>query len=117
MFPILTKNFIAGDAIGPQRFVKFSASGTVVLVAVSDAATLGVTRKQISVLTGDRVDVQIDGIADCIAGGTIARGALLGVDAAGAVIAYVAGRAVGYALESAVAGDEVPVFLRQGAAA
>jgi hypothetical protein len=86
-------------------------------VAVSDAATIGFTRKQITVNTGDRVDVQLDGIADLIAGGTFARGALLGVDAAGAVIAYATGRAIGYALESAVAGDEVPVLLKLGAAA
>jgi hypothetical protein len=116
MYPILTKNYIAQGSIGPQKAVKFgTASGTVTLVGVSDTGTIGVTRKQLSVVDGQRIDVQHEGIADMILGGTVARGALLGVDASGNLIAWAAGRGVGHALESGVAGDEIPVLLHLGA--
>lgn len=117
MNPMLTKNYIAQGAIGPQKAVKFgTVSGTVTLSAVSDTGTFGFTRKQITVADGQRVDVQHAGIADLIVGTTaVVRGGALGVDAAGNVIPWVAGRGIGYALESGAPGDEIPVLLQIGA--
>jgi hypothetical protein len=117
MFPILTKNYTAQGSIGPQQAVKFgTASGTVALVGVSDTGSIGVTRKQLSVVDGQRVDVQHEGIADLIVGTTsVVRGGLLGTDAAGNVIPWVAGRGIGHALESGAPGDEIPVLLKLGA--
>lgn len=113
--PILTKSYVAGGAIGPNRVVKFSASGTVVLSAAAADLSIGVTRPQITGATGDRMDVVLEGIADTICGGVVTRGNAVTSDANGAIVNAVAGnRGIGVALESGVAGDIVPVLISAG---
>jgi hypothetical protein len=115
--PILTKSFVAGGAIGPNRCVKFSASGTVVLSAAAADLTIGATRPQITGASGDRMDVVLEGIADMVCGGVVTRGTAVTSDAAGAILNAAAGnRSVGVALESGVAGDIVPVLVSPGVA-
>jgi hypothetical protein len=119
MNPLLTKAYNAGGAIGPGLFVKFSGAGTVVLGAAATDAVIGVSRQTVSAATGDRVDVQHVGIADVFAGGSITRGGLVTCDGAGKAVASspstgTTDRSLGIALESAAAGDIIPVLLNIG---
>ena len=112
--PILRKAFNAGGAIGPNLAVKFSASGTVVLASAGADPVIGISVPAVSAALGDRVDVVLVGIADCLAGAAaaITRGDLLMADANGALVtASGSVRIVGTALESAVPGDIFPVLL------
>jgi len=113
MNPLLTKAYLAGATVSGRRVVKFSASGTVIQAVAATDAFVGVTRgNQVDTLVGDRVDVQQNGIADCEAGATIVRGAMLSCDSTGRVITAVgAVSVIGQALESAVVGDIFPVDL------
>lgn len=115
--PILTKSYLAGGAIVPNRCVKFSASGTVVLSAAAADLSIGVTRPQITGASGDRMDVVLGGIADTVCGDVVTRGTVVTSDVNGAIVNAAAGnRAVGIALESGVAGDIVPVLVSPGIA-
>jgi hypothetical protein len=115
--PLLVKSYVAGGAVTPNRCVKFSASGTVVLSAAAADLTVGITKPQITGATGDRMDVVHSGIADAVCGGTVTRGTDVTSDAAGAIVnAVTDNRAVGVALESGVAGDIVPVLVQPGVA-
>jgi hypothetical protein len=114
---ILTK--IASGAVGGRRIVKFGAADN--LAAVATAATdlaIGVSDRIVDAADGDTVDVIIDGSAEVVAGGTIARGASVTAGAAGVAVAAATGNiAIGYALASAVAGDFVDVALSRHTAA
>ena len=115
--PILVKSFVAGAAVTPNRCVKMSASGTVILAAAAADLTIGVTKPQITGATGDRMDVVLSGSADTVCGGVVTRGTLVTSDANGAIVNAAAGnRAVGLALESGVAGDIVPVLVNPATA-
>jgi hypothetical protein len=115
--PDITKSYVAGGAIIPNSCVKFSADGTVVQSAAASDLTIGATVPQLSVVSGERVDVIHDGIADMVCGGTVTRGTSVTSDAAGKIVNASAGnRAVGIALLSGVAGDIVPVLVNPATA-
>lgn len=110
--PILTKSFIAGADTRPNRCVKFSDSGTVIEAVLAADRVVGVSKPQLTVASGDRVDVVLLGIADAIAGAAVTRGDLVTSDTTGAVITLAgATQEIGTALESGVAGDIIPVLL------
>lgn len=115
--PDTIKSYKAGGAIGPNLCVKFSASGTVVQSAAAADLSIGVSVPLMSAALGDRVDVIHEAIADVLAGGVCTRGTAVTSDANGAVVNAVAGnRAVGIALETAAAGDIIPVLIQPATA-
>lgn len=112
--PKLVKTYNAGGVIGPNKIVKFSASGTVVLAAASTDALVGISRTNITTAaSGDRVDVVESGIYEVVCGGTVARGDKITSDASGNGVTWSAGRSIGEALESGVAADLIPVKIVQ----
>ena len=76
---------------------------------------IGVTT-QIGSESNGRVDVIFSGITEVIAGGTIAKGAVLTSDGSGNVITatQAADRVIGIALEDALANDHISVLIAQG---
>lgn len=118
--PTLIRNFIAGGTVGQYRIVRFGAAdGEVVQASAATDAILGVSCQPGSTPQGARCDVVLDGIAEVIAGGAITRGQLVTADATGAAVpaapaAGVNNRVLGIAQVSAVAGDIIPVLLKQG---
>lgn len=113
----LAKNYVASGAIAAYSVVKPGATaGTVALATAATDKILGAVG-ELPVVDGERVDVILDGIADLRAGGTIAAGDMLTAAAGGAVVVAASGnRIVGVALNAAVSGDRLPVFLKQGVA-
>ena len=113
----LIKSYAAEGAILPCRIVKPGANDLGVLQssAVADKL-LGVTVPNITVATGDTVDVMVDGICDLQLGATVTRGDQLTSDANGqgvtaAPAAGVNNRVIGIAIVSGVSGDIIPVLL------
>jgi Uncharacterized conserved protein (DUF2190) len=113
----LMKAYVASGAIPAYSAVKAGpTAGTVALATAATDKILGAVG-ELPVVDGERVDVILDGIADMRAGGTIAAGDLVTAAAGGAVVVAAAGnRIVGMALNAAVSGDRLPVFLNQGVA-
>jgi hypothetical protein len=112
----LTKSYTAEATINPFRIVKFGAAdyGVVHGAAAADLL-IGVTT-EVDAVSGERVDVIHEGIADLKLGGTVARGALITSDATGQGVAAApaAGannRVIGFALISGVSGDIIPVLV------
>lgn len=112
----LTKSLTAEGAIGANLIVKPGAAdwGALVAAAATDKA-IGVTT-EIAAVSGERVDVVMEGIADVKLGGTVARGDLLMSDASGqAIVAAAAGgsnvRTIGIAQISGVSGDVIPALI------
>lgn len=108
--------YTAGGAIGAKRFVK--AGGTAGQVVTATAGTFfGVCRQPGGAASGERIDVQHDGIAKVIAGGTISAPGPVASDANGAAVAAAPASGAnllvaGFMLTpSAVAGDEIDVQL------
>src|SRR6185437_2829896 len=81
----LSMAFNAEAAIAAYTIVKAGASGGVVTAAAATDKILGITT-DIAAAQGDTVDVQMDGIVFCVAGGNIAQGDLLTSNAAGAAV-------------------------------
>jgi len=109
---ILTKNYLAGAAIGARRIVKFDTTdGTVIQAAAAADLSVGVCG-EVGPASGERCDVIHQGIAEVDFGGTVARGAMGPPGANGkAVAAASTNRTVGIALVSAVSGDIAPVLI------
>lgn len=107
--PILTKNYTAGGAIGPNLIVKWGAADyTVVAAAAATDHPVGVTRANITAASGDQIDVITNGEYEIKAGGTIARGDPLTSDASGQAIAATTGQyMIGFAKKAGVIGDLV----------
>lgn len=112
----LVKSFIAGGTINPNTFVKFSADNTVVAAAAATDVIIGVCVTPNGVTSGQRVDVQLTGVAEVKMGGTVARGTPVTSDANGKGVApapaagvnnYVAGRA----MVTSADGDLIDVLL------
>lgn len=102
-------NRTAGGAIGANRFVKHGATAGEVVVATA-GVQCGVCVQPGGVASGERVDVQLLGLVQIIAGGTIAAGGPITSDGAGAAVAAAPATGVnalvfGFAHEAAVAGD------------
>lgn len=103
--------FIAGAAIAPRRFVKFSADRTVIQATAATDDIIGVSDSVGAPAAGVTVDVyQLGPQIEVDAGGNITRGKELTSDANGKAVhaAPAAGatcRTAGIAMGSYVAGD------------
>lgn len=113
---LLTKAFLAEAAIAANRIVKFgSTDDYVVQGAAATDAIFGVV-EGVAPALGERCDVVLAGMAEVKLGGTVARGGPITSDATGQGLAAApAGgannRVIGFALQSGVNGDVIPVLL------
>lgn len=112
--PNFIKSMACAAAIAGRRVVAVGASdfSAVTASAVSSPA-IGISEQIGSRLNDTVVDVILEGIAEAVSGGTIARGDRLTSNASGAVIASTAetDRVVGIALQSAASGDIINVLI------
>lgn len=114
----LTKSYTTSADVARRLILKLTANDTVAKATAATDLILGVADSAFDVSSGERVDVILDGIAECVAGGNITRGALVTADANGAAVAAapsagVNNRVLGIAMKSAVSGDIVDVLIRQ----
>jgi hypothetical protein len=112
----LTKNYTAEGPIAAFTIVRAGAAdkGALQASAVSDPI-LGIST-EVDVVSGERVDVVHEGIADLRLGGTVARGAPITTNASGlgvaaAPAAGVNNRIVGVAVIGGVSGDIIKVIV------
>lgn len=116
---LLAKAFTAGAAISPYRIVRLSAAETVIQAAAATESMFGVNT-DLTIVSGERVEVMTHGIAWIEAGAAIALGAPVTADAVGrgvtaAPAVGVNNRIIGFALDAAVAaGDQIRVSLSPG---
>lgn len=102
-----------GDlSAGQYKFVTLASDGQVDLTASAGGAALGVLQNA-PAAAGEPAQVAIAGRVKVTAGGTFTAGDKIQSDASGDAIGGVttADHALGYALESAVAGDVVAIVL------
>lgn len=117
--PGLTKAYIADADIQPYLILKVgSVDGNVALATASTDKLKGVS-ENVPVAAGQTVDVIHSGIANVVAGGTIADGDWLTVNASSQAITAVPAtgvnaQVIGKAMTSAVAGDIFPVLIEMG---
>ena len=117
--PILMKAFTASGAISPYRIVRIASADTVEQAAAVANALIGVNT-DLTIVSGERVEVSVQGIAWVEAGAAITIGSLVTTDSLGrgvaaAPAAGVNNRHVGIALDAAVAaGDQIRVLLSPG---
>lgn len=110
---------VAGAEItnGAGKAVKFDASGNIILCSTAGEAAIGILILQTAdtVAVGDSVTVQISARGQAVAGGTIAAGDLLAVNASGQVVkADATNHVVGQALGAGTANGFVDVILCRG---
>ena len=115
--PGIIKSLVAGGVIPAYTAVKFgSDDNTVVAAAAATDLVMGTTM-ELAAASGERCDVQLNGIANVLAGAAITRGSLVTVDASGRAIAAAPAAGsnvtiIGRAFESAsAAGDVIRVML------
>lgn len=116
---LLARAFRAGAPVQQFRVVKLNESGNVVQSGAATDPHIGVCIQPSGAAAGDVCDVQMVGIVDAVAGGTIVPGALVTADADGRVVTATATagtnvRIIGIALKGAASGDIFPVFLTPG---
>ena len=117
--PLLFKAYVAGGAINPYRIVRITNADTVEQAAAVLNTLIGVNT-DLPIVSGERVEVMMQGIAWVEAGAAITVGAPVTSDSSGRGIAAApaAGanqRIIGFALEAAVAaGDQIRVLLSPG---
>ena len=114
--PGLTKTYDAGAAISQYTVVKFTTTDFQVVPAAAVGDPLAGVTTEVAANSGERVDVIHDGICYVQAGGTIAAGDSLTVNASGQAVtaapaAGVNNHCFGRARQSAVAGDVFEVVL------
>lgn len=121
---VLDKGFEAGGAIGRFRCVELGANEVVTQANAVNDPVIGICQDEITsadATNGRVADIRMAGISRCIASGTIAAGDRVRAAADGGVVTLAAGtagqRQVGIALQSAVSGDHLDVFLTIGATA
>lgn len=115
----LTKAFVAGAAIAPNRFIKFGADDLTVIQGAAAGDAIFAVSDDVGCASGERLDNILSDIATVEFGGTVTRGALLMSDSVGRAIAATAAagvnvRTCGVALVSAVTGDKGPVLISLG---
>lgn len=113
------KTFNATGTIPAYRAVKFDSSDYNVIVGAAATDLLIGINGEVDVVSGERVDVVMEGTAFLKLGGTVARGALLTCDASGqgvtaAPAAGTNNRIIGMALQSGVSGDIITVKIELG---
>ena len=116
---ILVRNFRAEAAIAAFTIVKAGSADGQVLAGAAAADRLTGISTDIPVVTGERCDVILAGVADTLYGGVVARGDLVTSDATGRAVTAapavgVNNRIIGVALVSGVAGDIGQVQISQG---
>jgi hypothetical protein len=117
---LLARNFKAEAAVAANTIVKPSATtdGQVLPAAAVSDKLFGITT-DIAAATGERCDVILEGVADVLYGGTVARGDLLTSDASGRAVTAAPGagvnnRVIGTALVSGVVGDIGQIIISTG---
>lgn len=110
---------VAGAEIikGAGKAVKFDGSGNIVLCSSAGEAAIGILILQTAdkVANGESVTVQISARGQAVAGGSIAAGDLLAVDANGALVKAAASNyVVGQALSAGSNNGFVDVVLCRG---
>ena len=116
---ILAKAFNASGAINPYRIVRITSADNVEQAAAVSHTLIGVN-SDLTIASGERVEIMTHGIAWVEAGAAIAVGLPVTSDASGRGVAAApaAGtnnRIIGFALEAAVAaGDQIRVLLSPG---
>lgn len=116
---ILAKAFNASGAINPYRIVRITSADNVEQAAAVSHTLIGVN-SDLTIASGERVEIMTHGIAWVEAGAAIAVGLPVTSDASGrgvaaAPAAGVNNRIIGFALEAAVAaGDQIRVLLSPG---
>lgn len=116
----LTRAFVAGAPVAQYRIVKpGAADGRVVQASATTDALIGVAIQPGGAASGAVCEVQMAGIADVVAGGAVAYGALVSTDADGKAVeaSATAGsniRVLGIALKSAAANDIFPILIAPG---
>lgn len=116
--PGLIKTYNAAGAIPAYTIVKFGSNDyDMVAGAAATDKLIGVTT-EIAAASGEPVDVIHTEIANVVLGGTVTRGDGLTSDANGAGVTAapatgVNNTVVGVALISGVAGDVIPMLLKQ----
>lgn len=101
---LLTLTVTASATVAAARFVTQDGA-----YPAAAAKGHGVTRS--SGVSGDLIPVDVLGTAIVEAGGTVAKGAALELDATGRVVTKSAGVAVAQALEAGVVGGQIEVLL------
>jgi hypothetical protein len=114
--PGLIKTYDASGAINPYTVVKFTSTDFQVTQAAAVTDALAGVTTEVAAADQERVDVIHDGICYVSAGGTIAAGDSLTVNASGQAVtaapaAGVNNHCFGRARQSAVAGDVFEVIL------
>lgn len=115
----LAHSFLAGGTITKGAIVKFDSDDDTVIVATAATDKLeGVALA--AAASGERVEVQLAGIAEVELGGTVARGGDVTSGAAGVGVALAAAATIkaciGRAMASGVTGDFIPVQISKWAA-
>lgn len=115
----LTKAFVAGAAINPNRLLKFGSDDRTLLQGAAAADLIFCVSDDVGCASGERVDAVLTEIATVEYGGTVTRGTQVISDSTGRAIAATAAagtnvRTAGIALVSAVVGDKGPVLLAPG---
>lgn len=98
---------------------KFGADDDTLSQATASTEELVGVFQHTTSAAGDEVRVMLDGITRVVLGGTVTRGNYITSDANGKAVAAAPGAGVnayviGQALASGVAGDIIPVLLKQG---
>tara|TARA_R110000868_G_scaffold19036_2_gene82364 strand:+ start:304 stop:684 length:381 start_codon:yes stop_codon:yes gene_type:complete len=115
----LTKTFNAGAAVTKCRIAKFGADErTVIMSALAVDAHVGIV-DNLTVASGDPVDVILAGVATVEYGGTVTAGALLTADTSGRAIVATASaaanvRVIGVAMVAGVVSDLGAVLISAG---
>jgi len=100
----LISNEVASGAIADRRIVQFSGDDQV--AQGTAAGVLYGVSTDVGAADGERIDVQLDGIAPVVYGGAVTRGNRLKSDAQGrAVVAADTAAGIGFAQVTGVAGD------------
>lgn len=116
----LTKTYKTGGApVARRRIVKFSADFTVAQASAAGDDLIGISDQAADAPPNGRCDVNRDGLAEVLFGGTVARGKPVTADANGKAVlcdpaAGTSARFVGFAEVSAVSGDIGDVFISPG---
>ena len=105
----------SADQTGNQyKFVKISGPLTVTVCSAITDPIFGVLQDE--PLSGEAAEIVSTGITKVVAGGTVTAGDPIGTDANGKAVKVTLGTdttkfAVGYALDSGVVGDVIPMFI------
>jgi len=117
---LLTKTFLCGAAVGENKLVKMGAADETVIEAVDGAAAIIGVSIHATTASGQRIEVQVMGIAIVKAGGTVARGDYVTASTAGVAVAAAPSAGVNNDVagincsKTAATGDLFEIKLAQG---